>query len=201
MSLWRVGQPQCGCPSVCTCDAAGGFRPRQGAVAVRQGALTTVFEGPGLQSIRTVRDVEIPPGHPFVIELVLAIPVARAFDLPLAERIFRPIMPPGLELQDVHSDGSSTVIIESLTRDVSTRHEMGQAEMGFLPAVAAVAGFLAVHWLGVSLSIIGISVALGFLVTTIRGKTLLGVLGIPSWGAVLLGLGALALLMVKSKRD
>ena len=127
----------------------------------------TVFEAPSFEALR---DVDIPDGvvgkdEPFIIELDLNQPVARAFDLFGAEFLFRNAMPEGLDLVDIHSAGPSRVVIETV----------GDPIPFFL-----IGAFLARHWVFLFLGAIGLSISLGFLIAAVRGKSPASLLGIPS---------------------
>lgn len=114
--------------------------------------------------------VRLRPGSRFVLELVLRFPVASAFDLPAAEAVFRPVTPPGLELLDVHSQGSNLAILEYRAVEVAEASTPGQATMAFLPALAAIGAYIASHFGAIVLGGIGIFTSLAFLVGAISGK-------------------------------
>ncbi len=151
--------------------------------------LTTIFEGDSLDSIQPSIDAatELKPGAPFIIEMDLRLPVARAFDLAGAESIFRSKMPPGIDLLDVHSSGSRRVIVQARVQSV-------QAQDGYAASaaivLAAIGAFIAAHWVAISLLSIGVFVSLAFLVTAIRGKSItvsspIGeVADLLKWGAI-----------------
>ena len=121
----------------------------------------TIAEGDSLETLRTVRSRKLAKGTRVRFTMTTrawaGIPTARAFDLPGAELIFRPVMPEGMRLLDVHSpDDRELVVVE--------------AEVITNPAVttSAIVAFVAANWFRLSLVAIGITVALGFLVTSIR---------------------------------
>ena len=121
----------------------------------------TIARGPGIEELRTIAERRLAKGTRvrFIMRTKTwaGIPTARAFDLPGAEAIFRPMMPRGVKLLDVHSpDGRELVVVE--------------AEVIANPAVttSAIVAFVAANWFRLSLVAIGILVALGFLVTSIR---------------------------------
>jgi len=115
----------------------------------------TVAEGTTFEMLGQARpaEVELPKGTPIRVVMELSQPAAFAFNTPGAEAIFRPVMPDGMELVDVHSEGWSTVIIEM------------RADPAFLVPLVA---FVAAHWVGLSLAAIGLMVALGFLIAVVK---------------------------------
>ncbi len=115
-------------------------------------------------------DVQLRPGTRFVLELVLRFPVGAAFDLPAAEAIFRPVTPPGLELLDVHSQGSNLAILEYRVVEVAEASTPGQAAMGVLPALAAIVAYIGANFGTIALWGIGILTSLAFLVGAIKGR-------------------------------
>jgi len=120
-------------------------------------AWQTIAEGTTLETLHnTVADRELPKGTPVRFELDLNQPVARLFDLAGAEWIFKGRMPEGLDLVDVHSEGDNRVVIEAESDPVW---------------IVALAGFVKVHWLAISLVSIGIFLALGLLVIAIKVKS------------------------------
>lgn len=137
---------------------------------------------------------ELRPGSPFRITMRLNESIAHAFDLAGAEAIFRPVMPPGLTLVDVHSpDNKRTVVLDSR---VDVEQAQG-AKMRFPVVIAAIGAFIATHWVGLSLAVIGITAALGFLVASIRGE---GVALVSAFGDiakfVVIGIAGLLVLEV-----
>ena len=117
----------------------------------------TVAEGTTMDTLKAVvPDQQFPKGTLLRFEMDLKLPVARAFDaLWVPETIFRTQMPEGLALKDIHSEGSSKVVIE--------------AEVDPIWLLTAV-GFIKVHWLVISLLAIGLMFTLGFLVTAFKVK-------------------------------
>jgi len=115
----------------------------------------TVAQGTTFEMLGQARpaDVELPKGTPIRVVMELSQPVAFAFNMAGAEAIFRPAMPDGMELVDVHSAGLSTVVVE-----------MRADPAWLLPLVA----FVAVRWVGLSLAAIGLMVALGFLIAVVK---------------------------------
>lgn len=97
--------------------------------------------------------LEVPKGERVRFVMELNLPVAPLFDLAGAEFIFEAVMPEGLTLIDVYGEGWRTAVIEC------------EADPVWLPAVGA---FLLLHWKALSLLAIGIMLALGFLILTIR---------------------------------
>ena len=172
----------------------------------RQSGLQLVFQGPALDRLESTVDAgqQLQPGAPVVFELDLRSPVARAFDLAGAESLFRPVMPPGVDLVDVHSSGSSRVVIEGRVSDQAEQAQPGHASQGFAVAVLPIIGWIGTHWLGISLISIGLFVSLAFLISAVRGKSVIS--GEPlndtkdlvKWGAI--GLIAVGLLQLVPKR-
>lgn len=78
-------------------------------------------------------------------------PIGNLFNVPGAELIFNPVMPPGLILDDVSGSGS-TVVVEAHATS---------------PMLAAVGAWLAAHWTWVTLGAIGISIGLAALMASI----------------------------------
>ena len=121
----------------------------------------TIAEGTRIEDLWSVRARRLAKGtrvrFTMTTKTWLGIPTARAFDSPGSETIFRPVMPEGMRLLDVHSpDNRETVVVE--------------AEVITNPAVttASIVAFVAANWFRLSLVAIGIMVALGFLITSIR---------------------------------
>lgn len=140
----------------------------------------TVAEGTSLDTLHnTIGDIEFGKGVPIRFELSLSQPVARFFDLAGAEWIFKNQMPEGLDLIDVHSEGDSTVIIETESDPVW---------------LFAIVGFVKVHWLAISLITIGIFLALALLVTAIKVKSPEVALAEAKWIFIALAVIAVVLL-------
>ena len=121
----------------------------------------TIAEGPGIEELRTIAERKLLKGTRvrFIMRTKTwaGIPTARAFDLPGAELIFRPVMPKGMKLLDVHSPDDRELVVV-------------KAEVIANPVVttSTIVAFVAANWFKLSLVAIGIMVALGFLVTSIR---------------------------------
>lgn len=117
----------------------------------------TIAEGTSLSNLKQlVADRELKKGVPVRFEITLNLPVAHAFDMAGAEHIFRPMMPAGLDLKDVYSpDDKYQVVIEAESDPVW---------------IVAIVAFVKAHWLAISLITIGIALALGFLVASIKVK-------------------------------
>ncbi|RLC72504.1 MAG: hypothetical protein DRI26_02850 [Chloroflexi bacterium] len=114
----------------------------------------TVAEGTTLDTLQaTIPNMEFPKGTPLRAVMDLKLPVASAFDLAGAELLFRPRMPEGVILKDVHSEGPSRVVIEA------------EVDPAWLLAIV---GFIKAHWLAISLISIGLMFTLGFLVIAIK---------------------------------
>lgn len=141
----------------------------------------TVAEAGSFEELdKVLPQLEIPKGAKVRFVMELNAPVAPAFDLPGAEIIFGGAMPEGLELIDVYGEGWSTAVVEAESDPVH---------------LAAIGTFLVAHWLGLSLAAIGIMVALGFLITSIRIDATEVAEALPEtakWIAV--GLGGIALI-------
>ena len=84
--------------------------------------------------------------------LTLNQPIAHLFDVAGAELIFKPIMPPGIILDDVYSMDSLTVGIDAHATS---------------PMFAAIGAWIAANWIYVALGVLGITIALGLLVAGI----------------------------------
>ena len=147
----------------------------------------TVASGSSFEDLKTlVPDRELKKGDRLKIELTLNQPVARLFDLAGAELMFRGSMPDGLDLIDVYGEGNNKVVI------------IGEADPIFL--VAAVT-FIARNWLTLALLSLGITSALGYLVTAIKVKaSVLEGISIGIVVSVILGLILATLLVFKSLR-
>lgn len=116
-------------------------------------------------------DMELPKGTRVRITMDFIMPVGYFFDLPGAEYIFRPVMPEGVDLIDVHSNGAWGAIVE------------GRVDPAWLIPLLTSVKF----WAGVSLLAIGISVALGILVGWVRGDVEFpgaDIKDIVKWGAI-----------------
>lgn len=98
-------------------------------------------------------DMELPKGTRVRVTMDFNLPVGYFFDLPGAEYIFRPVMPEGVDLIDVHSNGAWGAVVEGVVD----------------PALLlAILGFIKVHWLAISLITIGITFGLTELIKAIR---------------------------------
>jgi hypothetical protein len=104
-----------------------GFRRKFGVAETRQNGLTTVFSANSIAALvdAQVQDVPLRPGQRFLIDMNLTLPVARAFDLAGAELIFRSVMPPGLELEDVRSISTNDVRLVTRVVDVVALNALG----------------------------------------------------------------------------
>lgn len=100
-----------------------------------------------------IEDMELPKGTRVRITMDLILPVGYFFNLPGAEYIFRPFMPEGVELIDVHANGAWGATVE------------GVVDPAWLLAIL---GFIKMHWLAVSLITIGITFGLAELIKSIR---------------------------------
>ena len=114
----------------------------------------TIAEGPGIRELRVIEEKRLPKGTHvrFVIKVrtPAGIPTARVFDLPGAEAVFRPLMPEGLELLDVHSpDDYETGVVEA--RVVANP----------IVTTSSIVAFIAANWFK-------IAVALGIIILAIR---------------------------------
>ena len=149
----------------------------------------TIAEGTRIENLQSVRARKLAKGtrvrFTMTTKTWLGIPTARAFDLPGAEAIFRPVMPEGMRLLDVHSpDNREIVVVE--------------AEVITNPAVttASIIAFVAANWLRLSLVAIGIMVALGFLITSIRIEAEV----IPHmWAMVLIAVVVIAVVFILAR--
>lgn len=134
-----------------------------------------------------VEDIELPKGTRVRIAMDFILPVGYFFDLPGAEYIFRPIMPEGIELIDVHANGAWGATIE------------GTVDPAWLLATLA---FIKVHWLVISLITIGITFALAELIRSIRfsgdvPSLAENIATIVKWGAI----GVVGVLGIKLVSD
>lgn len=121
--------------------------------AISEGEFFLVASAPTFEELKKIMpNYVIPHGGKIRFEFQLNMPVAYLFDLAGAEHIFRSSMPPGLDLIDVWGEGSSTVVIEAESDPV---------------ALAVVGTYLLAHWLKLSLIAIGLTVAFGFLFTSV----------------------------------
>lgn len=124
---------------------------------------TTVAQGTSIDTIEeTVSNFELPKGTPIRFIMQLNAPVAHAFDLWGVEGIFRPVMPDGVDLIDVHGEGNYTVIIDA------------EADPAWLLAIIV---FIKAHWIALSLIAIGLTLALGLLVAAFKMEALVEVVG------------------------
>ncbi len=150
----------------------------------------TVAEAGSFEELEGIMpDLEVPKGGRIRITMELNQPVAPAFDLAGAEWLFREVMPEGLALIDVHGEGLTTVVIEGESDPVR---------------LAAIGAFLVAHWLGLSLTAIGIAAALGFLLLAIKvdvNKVVEAAPSVTKWLAIgAIGAAAIGLLAVVSKK-
>ncbi len=125
-------------------------------------------------------DMELPKGTRICITMDLKLPVGYFFNLPGAEYLFRPVMPEGVELIDVHDNGAWGVIVE------------GEVDPAWLIPLLTSIKF----WAGISLFAIGIAFALGMITSWIRGDAQFpgpGIRDIVKWGAI----GTIAVLGIK----
>jgi len=139
-----------------------------------------------------IEDMELPKGTRVRVTMDLILPVGYFFNLPGAEYIFRPFMPEGVELIDVHSNGAWGAIVE------------GVVDPAWLLAVL---GFIKVHWLAISLITIGITFALSELIKSIRfngdvPSLAANIATIVKWGAIgAVGVAGIKLLSDLSRRQ
>lgn len=146
---------------------------------------TTVAKGTSLETLTAiVKDQELPKGTPVRFELTLNMPVAHSFDLPGAEWLFSAVMPEGLVMKDVYSpDDKYKVVVDCESDPVH---------------LAAIVGFVKVHWLALSLITIGIFFTLGYLITAIKVKAeLLAAIHIAVWVAIIAGIVLIGYLVYK----
>lgn len=134
-----------------------------------------------------VEDFELPEGTPVRIVMELNFPLGYAFSLPGAELIFRPFMPEGVRLIDVHGDGWWRAVVE------------GEIEGTWVGAILA---FIKLHWLAVSLITIGIIWGMAELIKAIRFEAnvpgpLENLATIIKWGSI----GALGIFGMKLLSD
>ena len=118
-----------------------------------------------------IEDMELPKGTRVRITMDFIMPVGYFFDLPGAEYIFRPVMPEGVDLIDVHSNGAWGAIVE------------GRVDPAWLIPLLTSVKF----WAGVSLLAIGISIALGIIVSWVRADGEFpgaGIRDIIKWSAI-----------------
>lgn len=145
----------------------------------------TVAEGTSIATVEArVSNFELPKGTQIRFIMQLSMPVAPAFDLAGAELIFRPMMPEGVDLIDVHGEGWRTVVIDA------------ESDPAWLLAILV---FIKAHWIALSLIAIGITFTLGVLVAAFKMEALVGVVGgvanIMMWTVIGLGIvGAIILL-------
>lgn len=152
----------------------------------------TVVEATSFDELKEIMPrLEIPKGERIRFVMELNQPVAPAFDLAGAELIFGAVMPEGLTLIDVYGIGWTTAVVEA------------EVDPVWLPVVGA---FLLAHWKGLALAAIGIAVALGFLILSIRVDVTKAIEAAPKvakWLAIGLGGAAvlgLTLLAAKKRR-
>ena len=121
-----------------------------------------------------IDDFELPHGTKVRWVLDLNVPVGYAFSLPGAEYLFRPMMPEGIELTDVRTNGHWGAIIE------------GDVDPAWLIAALA---FVRVHWLAISLIAIGLGFVLAEIIKAVRfdgdfESPLASFSEILKWGAI-----------------
>jgi len=126
---------------------------------------TQVAVAPSFEELgrKPVPDIYLTKGTQVKFVLTLKLPVAKAFDLPGAELIFRPVIPPGLKLVDVWGEGLTTAIVLCEV-DPNEFVAVAIPVPAWLPAVIA---FVVRHWFGLSLVTIGILWTLGRLISAI----------------------------------
>jgi len=126
---------------------------------------------------------ELPHGTKVRFVMSLNTPIGKLFSLPGAEYLFRPAMPPGIDLVDVYGQDSRTVVVEGVV-----------ASPLF---VLAAAGFIARHWVGLSLLTIGVLWGLAAIVYLIKFDGELMPIGdMLKW--VVVGIGGILVLRVLS---
>lgn len=134
-----------------------------------------------------IEDMELPEGTRVRVTMNFIMPIGYLFDLPGAEYIFRPMMPEGIDLIDVHSNGAWSAIIEGLV------------DPAWLIAALA---FIKVHWLAISLITIGVTFGLAELIKSIRfdgdvPSLATNIATIVKWSAI----GAVGVLGIKLLSD
>jgi len=133
-------------------------------------------------------DMELPKGTRVRITMDFNLPVGYLFNLPGAKYIFRPVMPEGIDLIDVHDNGAWGAIVE------------GEADPAWLIPLLGSVKF----WAGVSLLTIGVSIALGIIVSWVRADGEFpgaGIRDIIKWGAIgVVGVMGIKLLSDLSRR-
>lgn len=152
----------------------------------------TVAEAGSFEELKEIMpDLVIPKGERVRFVMELNQPVAPAFNMPGAELLFRAVIPEGLTLIDVRGEGWTTAIVECESDPIH---------------LAAIGAFLLLHWKALALIAIGITLALGFLILSIRVDATKAVEAIPEaakWVAIgLFGAAALGLtyLAIKKRR-
>ncbi|MBT9133026.1 MAG: hypothetical protein DDT33_01557 [Firmicutes bacterium] len=149
----------------------------------------TIAEGTKLETLEVVRQRRLAKGtrvrFHMTVRTPLGLPMARAFDLPGAEPIFRRVMPEGLELVDVHSpDNHEQVVIDA------------RVTSNPIVTTTAILLFVKANWLKLSLVTIGIVFALGALITAIRIDAEM----IPYvWGITLVAIVLIAVVFIVAK--
>lgn len=81
-------------------------------------------------------DMELPTGTKVRLTMDLSMPVGYLFSAPGVEYIFRPFMPEGISLVDVHADDNWKAVVE------------GEANSPWLLAVIA---FIGRHWVAITI--------------------------------------------------
>jgi len=111
----------------------------------------TVAEGMSLSDLeQTVADMELPKGTK--VRVVMDTWAPWAFDFALAEPVFRPFVPGGLELLDVWGEGGQGVV------------EM-EADPAWLIATII---FIKTHWLAITLAGLALAVLISFITVLIK---------------------------------
>lgn len=133
-----------------------------------------------------IEDMELPKGTRVRVTMDFKLPVGYFFDLPGAEYIFRPMMPEGIDLIDVHSNGAWGAIVEGVVDPA-----------GLLAALA----FIKVHWLGISIVTILGTFALTALILAIKLsadiKPFVNIAKIVKWSVI----GVIGVMTIKIGSD
>ena len=159
---------------------------------------TTLFNVRGFDDLTGVPDRPLQAGSPFIVEMQLkrTFPVAHLFNTPGVRSLFSGLMPPGLGLNSVHSNGSRTVVVETTTASA-----FGQtATMGAF-FLAPLLAFIGANWIRL---VIG-TFLLTFLVEAIRGKgvvdTISETAGTLNKTLLLAAIGGIVFLVLSSRRS
>lgn len=157
-------------------------------------AWETVAESDSLEGLgqALTEDMELPKGTKIRFVMQLIAPIGFVFSLPGMELLFRPFIPGGIDLVDVHGHGTWGAMIEC------------EADPAWLIAVLA---FVRAHWLAISLISIGLAWGLAELIKSIRCDVdrpapLESLASIIKWGSIgAICIGGLVLLSKVVKRQ